>query len=842
LATKDSNYSSYGGFDPLSRGATLVWGSGTITVSAAGWFTIKLDTQFYLPPGMNLAVFWADQDGVGSDNGSSLSFSLTNNAYTTPYRVQYAYFNTWVANYNTGNTSNAYRPVIRLRTLCGSVNYAENNVGILEVIEPKSIATQGCASDYKTLKISLANMGMNDVNFSTDNLLLNVEVTSPIAFSTQVSLNKGMFLSGSIDTITLTNVLPVTAAGVYDIKIWLTAPQQDDVVYDDTLLYLYRGDKIALPVDEDFASGILPSSLVSNSLSGNKKWEVVQGSNVNGTILSAQGGSMLSFSGTTGSMARLSTRQLDLAGTSQPILEFWYAHDTADSPEFMEVKITVDGENYELLRTVYKQDAVAGWKKYEAPLSLYTTQSCVMIAFEAQVNSRTDNGEQNIDRIRIGASQNLKVAEIILPEPSICDLGNQEIKVVIANETGMPINFDLSPTTLLLSITGAKNEQLQYNLIGRTIAGFGKDTITITSNYEFVKGSFNLKAFVSPPIDLDNTNDTAKTTQPFVINPRLAIAVKQLTGGNTDCFKIGGDVHQDLILQNIGNTDLTGIKLVLVVTAGDNYTETVTETETIDLKVGEDTTYTFKNPYIVPNEIYRVQVKASLECDPALIDTAHFTDECIDLHDLSLISLDNPSGRIDTVSSLMSITVTVKNTDNHLPFNNVDITAQIEDKSRAELERLTGVIPEIKPLDAIQFTFTGKYTVPNDSVYFIRVYISSGDFYPEQDTLYIKRGTNFGQGVPPAIKGVSDMGAFKLEQNIPNPANENTLINYSVPEAGEVLFHVHSISGQLLYSKIIEAPRGNQYIELNTATFAAGVYFYSMEYKGQRIVKRMSVR
>jgi hypothetical protein len=84
--------------------------------------------------------------------------------------------------------------------------------------------------------------------------------------------------------------------------------------------------------------------------------------------------------------------------------------------------------------------------------------------------------------------------------------------------------------------------------------------------------------------------------------------------------------------------------------------------------------------------------------------------------------------------------------------------------------------------------------------------------------------------------------AFSLSQNIPYPANSTTRIDYTIPEAGEVIFHVHSINGQLLYSKTIEAPRGNQSIELNTTTLSAGVYFYSMEYKGQRIVKRMSVK
>jgi hypothetical protein len=92
------------------------------------------------------------------------------------------------------------------------------------------------------------------------------------------------------------------------------------------------------------------------------------------------------------------------------------------------------------------------------------------------------------------------------------------------------------------------------------------------------------------------------------------------------------------------------------------------------------------------------------------------------------------------------------------------------------------------------------------------------------------------------ITSTGETNAFTLGQNIPNPANNSTIINYSVPEAGKVIFHVHSISGQLLYSKTIEAQRGNQSIELNTSTLAAGIYFYSIEYNGQRLVKRMSVK
>jgi len=35
---------------------------------------------------------------------------------------------------------------------------------------------------------------------------------------------------------------------------------------------------------------------------------------------------------------------------------------------------------------------------------------------------------------------------------------------------------------------------------------------------------------------------------------------------------------------------------------------------------------------------------------------------------------------------------------------------------------------------------------------------------------------------------------------------------------------------------------GKNEIEFSTVNLAAGVYFYSMEYKGERLVKRMTVR
>ncbi len=81
-----------------------------------------------------------------------------------------------------------------------------------------------------------------------------------------------------------------------------------------------------------------------------------------------------------------------------------------------------------------------------------------------------------------------------------------------------------------------------------------------------------------------------------------------------------------------------------------------------------------------------------------------------------------------------------------------------------------------------------------------------------------------------------------MEQNIPNPANTVTIIRYSILESDEIIFRIHSMNGKLLYNKTIQSVSGINAIEIKTSGLPAGIYMYSMEYKGQRIVKRMSIK
>ncbi|MDR0604806.1 MAG: T9SS type A sorting domain-containing protein, partial [Bacteroidales bacterium] len=166
----------------------------------------------------------------------------------------------------------------------------------------------------------------------------------------------------------------------------------------------------------------------------------------------------------------------------------------------------------------------------------------------------------------------------------------------------------------------------------------------------------------------------------------------------------------------------------------------------------------------------------------------------------------------------------------------LNITVVVTNSQGVQMDKYTEMTGRIDMSSTTSHSFSRSYTVPNDSVYYLTVYIDHYDNYLQNDTTTIRRETT-----DVGIALIGESNAFTLAQNVPNPATNSTRIDYSVPEAGEVIFHVHSISGQLLYSKTIDTKRGTNSLELNTSTFAAGVYFYSMEYKGQRLVKQLII-
>jgi hypothetical protein len=83
---------------------------------------------------------------------------------------------------------------------------------------------------------------------------------------------------------------------------------------------------------------------------------------------------------------------------------------------------------------------------------------------------------------------------------------------------------------------------------------------------------------------------------------------------------------------------------------------------------------------------------------------------------------------------------------------------------------------------------------------------------------------------------------FSLEQNYPNPFNPSTVISYSIPKDGNVKILIYNTTGQL----VKELANGLQTagvhkIKLDASMLSSGVYFYTVETNGNRLIKKMAL-
>ena len=82
----------------------------------------------------------------------------------------------------------------------------------------------------------------------------------------------------------------------------------------------------------------------------------------------------------------------------------------------------------------------------------------------------------------------------------------------------------------------------------------------------------------------------------------------------------------------------------------------------------------------------------------------------------------------------------------------------------------------------------------------------------------------------------------KLYQNIPNPANNKTIISYKIKRNAEVTLEFYDLTGQLFLSlKKGFQSAGKYSIAINTEKFQNGIYYYSLKVNNRRITKRMLV-
>ena len=123
---------------------------------------------------------------------------------------------------------------------------------------------------------------------------------------------------------------------------------------------------------------------------------------------------------------------------------------------------------------------------------------------------------------------------------------------------------------------------------------------------------------------------------------------------------------------------------------------------------------------------------------------------------------------------------------------------------------------------------------------------------PDWVNIYLvnKVGNAYGQGreLPSEfITGVEEADptapqVFAMSDNYPNPFNPSTTISYTLPAAGNVELSVIDITGRRVGMLVHgNQPAGVHHVAWNAGDMASGVYFFSLRFGDQRIVKKMTL-
>lgn len=94
-----------------------------------------------------------------------------------------------------------------------------------------------------------------------------------------------------------------------------------------------------------------------------------------------------------------------------------------------------------------------------------------------------------------------------------------------------------------------------------------------------------------------------------------------------------------------------------------------------------------------------------------------------------------------------------------------------------------------------------------------------------------------------ASTGVTDFSGntFQVKQNIPNPFNSTSNIEFYLPQADHVGIKIYNVLGKMVKSEAIRAAKGTNSYSLEAADFSNGIYFYNVTYSNQTITKRFVV-
>ena len=564
------------------------------------------------------------------------------------------------------------------------------------------------------------------LHFTCESDSVNVQSSVAVMSGSLPVMNKGVY--------EVYQALDIKNPGTYKLKVWMDCAR-DEQAFNDTIYLDYYVDKSLLPYDNDFSS--TGANLYVNQLMGDVVWDIDQ--TPPATPVFGTQSMHFPSSESRGSISQSLFTSVSLQGTYFPRLQFWYAHDNGKPTkrDQMEVKISTDGgQTFVVLKTLYRYNAAytsPTWVPYTVDLSPYTQGSCIIVSF---VGYSYGGGDQAIDRIRIVAAQDMKLT-LIPPDFtsfSACDLENKSLSVVMANQTNQPIPYNTGDV-LTLEITGANPRIIQYPLSGR-LEGLQSDTILLATDLDFTNsGVYDIVAYTNA-IDSIPANDTDRVSYTQTVDVALAEIVAL-------GFKnVGDTVYPTVKIVNTGTIPVySPFDLILNV----NGIDTIIETLTDSIDVGDTVTYLFTQGFIVPQitamqPYYFLNIQTDMACDGvATNDKKQYLGD-VNFKDLSIYDINNPtSTSYFRANDSVNVEVYIYNSGT---FDSEGVKIYVEvDSAGVIIANFSETSEAIASKATVLHTFATKYRVPeflDDTMsYDIRVYLEAteGDLDLTNDTM-----------------------------------------------------------------------------------------------------------
>lgn len=261
------------------------------------------------------------------------------------------------------------------------------------------------------ITIEITNKGAQTINFATTPAVVHLH-SGAMNLDQNIPVNSGSVTAlNSMNKVLIQNAsIPVNQP--VDFTIVLTT-QGDNNSGNDTLSQIFVLETIVPDYEENFSNGTQQTWTIQQ-VSGAGNWTFQSGTGVNPAIAPVYGTGRLYFNSknfSTSTVSRAILPVVTLTGSTNPILELWFAHDNTSNKndEGVTVKISTDGgvtytnmipeEQTTALLKRYKQTATTPeWALYTYDLSNYVSNGCVYIAFDAAAKG---GNNINIDRIRV---------------------------------------------------------------------------------------------------------------------------------------------------------------------------------------------------------------------------------------------------------------------------------------------------------------------------------------------------------------------------------------------------------------------------------------------------------